>query len=215
MTPTPVYGRRCAPARAPEGKRARTAPATIPDLSREHALAAAAARSGIPAYQLELVTVRGRCLARRCGNRWGVVRLTIDLRSREADRFAHVECAACGRVWRRTHPIPVSRRGYQRALVTAILPASAHRWYARGRWHREGDDAEVLRECSIGDLDEAVRAYRARRDAIVARLARARERRAALEAEALARSRALMARIHEREAETAREEAAAAAREAA
>jgi hypothetical protein len=189
--------------------------AAIPDLERSHALAAASRRSGIPPYQLDLVTMRGRCLGRGCRNRWGVLRMTVDLRGRESDRFTHIECAACGRVWRRTHNVrPSSRRG-QRVLLTAILPATAHRWYARGRWHREGDDGLVIPEASIADLDDAVRAHRARQDSALARLQRAKDRRAALEAEALAKSRAVMARWAEREAEQAREEAAAAAREAA
>lgn len=212
--PPLAYGRRCAPTRP--ATRERRAPAATPDLDRVQARAAAAARAGIPAYQLDLVTVRGRCLARRCRNRWGVVRMTVDLRGREADRFAAVECAACGRVWRRTRLIPArARNGAQAVLLTAILPASAHRWYARGRWHREGDDGEVLRECSLGDLDEAVRAYRARQGAVLARLDRARARRQALESEALARSRDLMARIAAMRAAESADEAAATAREAA
>jgi hypothetical protein len=100
-------------------------------------------------------------------------------------------------------------------LLTAILPASAHRWYARGRWHREGDDGEVLRECDLGDLDEAVRAYRGRQSAVLMRLQRAKDRRASLEAAALADSRALMARLADIDAQRAADEAAAAAREAA
>jgi len=212
---TAVYGRRCAPP-GDAGPAARRRPASLPDLDRAQARAAAAARAGLAPYTLDLATVRGRCLARRCAGRWGVVRITVDLRGREADRFAAVECAACGRVWRRVATPPVrTRRGFQSVLLTAILPASAHRWYARGRWHREGDDGEVLRECDLGDLDEAVRAYRGRQSAVLMRLQRAKDRRASLEAAALADSRALMARLADIDAQRAADEAAAAAREAA
>lgn len=209
-----AFGRRCAPP-GKAGPAKRRPAVTLPDLDRAQARAAAAARAGLAPYTLDLATVRGRCLAKRCEGRWGVVRVTVDLRGREADRFAHIECAACGRVWRRIAVPRIAKRGFQSVLVTAILPASAHRWYARGRWHREGDDGEVLRECDLGDLDEAVRAYRARQGAVLTRLQRAKDRRAALESAALAQSRDLMARLHAIDAARAADEAAAAAREAA
>jgi len=186
----------------------------IPNPDRRGARRLAAERSGVPAYQLDLDTTRGACLADRCGSRWGVDRLTVDLRGREVDRFAHIECAVCGRVWRRTRLSPIrTRHGAQRVLVTAILPARAERWFARGRWHREGDDALVLDNASISDLDEAARAHRARMDQVLVRLARAKERRASLEAEALGKARSLIAHLHTMDELRADDERAAIARE--
>lgn len=209
-----AYGRAAPDNLTPTRKR--SAPPTVTAPDRRGARRLAGERSGIPAYQLELDTIRGKCLARRCPSRWGVYRLTVDMRGREVDRYAHVECALCGRVWRRCRLTPIrNRHSLQRVLVTAILPASAHRWYARGRWHREGDDAVVLTDASIGDLDEAARAYRARMDRVLCRLQRAKDLRASREAEALTASRALMARLHAMDAERAEAEAEAARREAA
>jgi len=188
----------------------------LPAPDRRDARRMAGQRSGIPAYQLDLATTRGRCLARRCASRWAVTRVTVDLRGREVDRFAHVECAACGRVWRRTRLVPITApNGAQAVLVTAILPASARRWYAHGAWHREGDDALVLVNASIGDLDDAARARRVRMDSVYRRLQRAKDLRASREADALTTSRALMARLHEMDALRAAEERAAHEREAA
>ena len=186
----------------------------MPAPDRRDARRMAGQRSGLPAYQLDLATTRGRCLARRCASRWAVTRITVDLRGREVDRFAHVECAACGRVWRRTRIVPITApNGGQAVLVTAILPASARRWYAHGAWHREGDDALILVNASIGDLDDAARARRTRMDSVYRRLQRAKDLRAARESEALAKSRALMAHLHAMDAERAAQEADARARE--
>jgi len=209
-----AYGRTAAAAPTVRARRGPAPPPPDPD--RSTAVRLAAARAGLPAYGLNLATVRGRCRARRCRSRWGVIRVTVDLRGREVDRFAHVECAACGRVWRRTRIVPMhDRHSRQTVLATAILPASAHRWYARGRWHREGDDAHVLREASLSDLDEAARAFRARQGRVLARLQRARDRRQELEAAAMTRYRALRERLDDITDAQARIEAAAQAREVA
>jgi hypothetical protein len=94
---------------------------------------------------------------------------------------------------------------------------SSRRWYARGRWHAEGSDAEVLADATLADVDEATRAWRERADKATRTRLRAREKRDAAEVEAVAKSRALMARLaerDEREAEERRLEREAAEREA-
>lgn len=189
----------------------------IPDPpDRRAALRIASERTGIPAYGAAWDLTRGVCRGRRCRSRWGLTRLTIDFRGAELERFAHVECAACGRVWRRTRIVPIrDRHGYQAVAVTAILPASSRRWFARGRWHAEGSDALILANASIGDLDDAARAHRALADRLAVVKARRKANHARLEALALEKSRALLARLAIRDAERDAEEAAALAREAA
>ena len=171
--------------------------------------------AGIPEYASDIRPIRGRCRKRTCGGRWGVVRVTIDFRDPALlDRTATLECAACGRTWRRVKDTRVtSPAGYQEVRLTLILPATADRWYSRGRWHREGDDATILREADIGDLDEAARAYRKREDALASRKAAARERREAEEREAHAHTMDLLARLAAMDAARAAEEAEASMRE--
>lgn len=171
--------------------------------------------AGIPEYASDIAPIRGRCRKRSCGSRWGVVRVSIDFRDpATVDRIATIECAACGRVWRRVRePRITSADGYQAVRLTLILPATADRWYSRGRWHREGDDAIVLRDADIGDLDEAARAHRKREDALAARKADARAKREAADREAHEHTMDLLARLSAMDAARAAEDAAAAARE--
>jgi hypothetical protein len=192
-------------------------------LCRRAAIRACARTSSVP-WAMDARPIRGHCLGRvkrrPCGSRWGIVRVSLDFRdSREVSRFAVVECASCGRVWRAIRPPRLHARGLQRVRLTLILPPAdpARRWYARGRWHAEGSDAEVLADATLADVDEATRAWRERADKATRTRLRAREKRDAAEVEAVAKSRALMARLaerDEREAEERRLEREAAEREA-
>lgn len=180
---------------------------------------------GAPAYACEPALYRGHCFGRvvrrfgremhqACPSRYAVVRVTVDLTSAAAQElYAQRECALCGRVWGRC-AIP-HQRDVQRARVTLILPATSHRYFARGRWHRQGADALIIAEATLADLIAALDDWRVRADRLAASRARAKAKRAAAEAEALERARALMAHIAAREAAEAEAEAAAAAREAA
>lgn len=173
--------------------------------------------AGIPTYASDIRPVRGKCRKGRCRSRWGVVRLTIDFRDpRRVDRFATLECAVCGHVWRRVSDgtAITSREGYQAVRLTLILPGSVNRWYSRGHWHREGDDAVILREADIGDLDEAARDHRKREDRLAATRQRAADRKAASDREAHERAMALLDRLHAMDAERAEAEAAARERDA-
>jgi hypothetical protein len=176
--------------------------------------------AGIPRWSSDMRPVRGRCLNRvrrkRCPSRWGVIRVSLDFTGDRVDRLATVECAQCGHTWHRATPPPIrSRDGYQTVRLTLILPASARRWFTRGRWHREGSDGIVVRDATLPDVDDAARAFDARVAARMAALDRAREKREAADREATDRARALMAAIHAREAAAAEAEAAAREREAA
>src|SRR5512146_79611 len=107
-------------------------PATVPRLALTRAaLKRRAARdSGLARWEADLRLVRGRCLARRCRSRWGVVRVSLDFRDASGvDRLATVECAACSRTWRRVHP-PALRNadGTQAVRLTLVLPGDVHRW---------------------------------------------------------------------------------------
>lgn len=194
----------------------------MPSRTRAQAARLAAAATAIPDYDLDLRLTRGRCLRRRCGSRWAVTRVTIDFRPDTIERTATLECAECGRVWRRVavpastpdRPALRTARG-QTCRVTAILPASAHRWRSRGRWHRSGDDALILTDASAGDLSDAARDHRERVSRKFATRERARERREAADLAAVEAARSLLARIHAREEAARAAEAEAAAREAA
>lgn len=173
--------------------------------ARRAAIHAACQSAALPLWAADMVTVRGKCrgrLGRRaCGSRWGVYRVSLDFTGEAVDRLATVECARCGRTWRRTKtPRLTSAAGYQSTRLTLILPRSSRRWFARGRWHKEGEDATVLRDATIGDLDEAARAHGIR----AARLDRARaRRREQADAEAIEshhRVQALLAALAERDA---------------
>ncbi len=187
------------------------------DICRRSAIRRATAGAKLPAYASDMRPVRGRCHKRRCGSRWGVARVSIDFRGDRIDRLATVECAACGRTWSRCR-VPdrlTSAAGYQAVWLTLILPAVAHRWFARNRWHSEGSDGIVLREANIGDLDEAARAHRARLDVKAATAIRARDKREASDREAVARMHATLAALDAREAAREADDRDAAAREAA
>lgn len=185
-------------------------------VKRRSAYHRATIAAGLPTYASDMRPVRGRCLRKRCGARWGVIRVSLDFRAEMVDRYATIECAACGRTWRRTRVPPItSAAGYQAVRLTLILPATMHRWYARGRWHAEGDDAIVLREATIGDLDEAARTHRAKSDKAADRRAALRAKREAADRELHERSMATLARLAAYDAENAQAEAEAAAREAA
>lgn len=187
-------------------------------LCRRSARRTAARTAGLPLWAADLRTVRGRCLRRKCGNRWAVVRVSLDFRDPErVDRVATLECAACGRTWRRVTapPLRTPDGTAQAVRLTLILPSAARRWYSRGRWHREGDDGLVLRDADLADLDEAATAHRARQDARINRRERARAARAEAEAEAITRTSDLLARLAARDAAEREAEAAAAARDAA
>ena len=161
--------------------------------------------AGVPEYQSDIRPVRGKCRKGRCRSRWGVVRVSIDFRDRETvDRIATVECALCGHVWRRVSvPRLTSSAGYQSVRLTLILPATVNRWFARGRWHAEGEDAVVLREATIGDLDEAARNHAAGADRIAARKAAAKAKREAEDVAQHERTMDLLARLAAMDAERA------------
>lgn len=177
------------------------------------ALESRARRSAaIPSYLADFRLVPGACRKRRCKSRFGIVRLSVDTRDRERiDTLATVECAACGRVWRRTRPPKLGE--YQSTALTLVLPATERRWYARGRWHREGDDAVVVRDATQADLMAATGDWRKRNAALGAAKVRAAERKAAAERETHERTMATLARLAELDAARAADEAAAAARE--
>lgn len=175
---------------------------------------AATVGAGIPEYASDIRPVRGRCLKRRCRSRWAVVRVSVDFRGVEVDQFATLECAICGHTWRACKVPPLaSREGYQAVRLTLILPGNVNRWFSRKRWHRTGDDAVILREADMGDLDEAAREHRARADRRMAAKARAAAKRAAEDTAAHERTMDLLARLHALDAERAAQEAEAEARE--
>lgn len=184
-----------------------------PPPSKRAATSAARHTAGIPRYLAELRITRGTCRGgtkrKPCPSRHGVTRVTFDYRDRtRVDSFAHVECALCGRTWRR---VKVPRLGeYQSVLLTLILPDHAKRWFARGTWHREGSDAIVRPNATWSDLMDAGAEWRERNIAYLATRSRAQERAAERDREARERMAVLLAKWADRDAE----EAAAAAREA-
>lgn len=184
-------------------------------LSRRSAIRHACRSSGIATWSQDLQTVRGRCQHGRCKGRWGIVRVSLDFTSERVDRLALLECASCGRVWRRVSVPPLrSPAGYQAVRLTLILPrSSARRWRSRGVWHRDGADQSVLRDADLGDLDEAATAHTKRADRL-ADLRAARKRKVEAETAALmARFRAVDEAAAIRRAEREADEAAALARE--
>lgn len=190
-------------------------------LCRRSAIKAATRAAGIAPWSSDMRPVRGKCLGkvkrRPCGSRWGIVRVSLDFRDPDrVDRLAIVECASCGRKWRRIKPPAIrSAAGYQSVRLDVILPASAKRWYSRGAWHREGDDAVILRDADLGDVDEAARAHGIHLSTKLAAKARDRARREDADREAIARGMAALASADARRAEADEAERQAAAREAA
>lgn len=166
----------------------------------------------LPAYLTDFRLIPGLCRRRRCKSRYGVVRVSIDYRDR--DRFevlATVECASCHRTWRRTRAPKLGE--YQHCRVTLILPAHQRRYYARKRWHVEGDDAVVIRDATWSELMAAADDWRTknvRRQAARARLA---ERKAREERETHEATMNLLERLAERDRQRELEEAAADGRE--
>jgi hypothetical protein len=144
--------------------------------------------------------VKGRCRKRGCPSRWGVTRVTADYRdARRVDYLAMVECARCGRTWRRVK-VP-EWTSYQSVRLTLILPHAQRRWYARGRWHSEGEDGITLREARYSDMTAAVEDWRRRSGLRLARLDRAKVRKQEREAQGLRDVQALIARLDARDAE--------------
>lgn len=184
-------------------------------LTREQARKRAYRGAGLRAYETELHVVRGHCRAKGCASRYGVIRETIDFREAAAiTRAAQVECVQCGRYWYATRVPAVTRHGYLSVRVTLILPGNRRTYTTvRGAVRAEGDEAVMVVDPSLGEIDDAKRAWDARNGRLTAARDRAKAKRAAAEAEALATSRALMERLHARDAEREAEEAAALARE--
>lgn len=180
--------------------------------SRQSCLTHSRRKAAIPAYLADFRLTKGRCLRKRCASRYAVTRLTIDLRSRERiDRTATLECATCGHTWRRTR---VPRIGeYQSTLLTLILPGDERRWYARGRWHREGDDAVVIRDATQLELMGAEGDWKVRNGQYLDARARVAIRKAEAERVQHEATMDLLARLAARDAERAAEEAAAIDRE--
>ena len=183
---------------------------------RRAAFRAACRLSGLPLYAADLALSRGRCLARRCGSRWAVTRVSLDFRAESVDRIATLECAICGRTWRRVRvPALRSKAGYQSVRLTLIVPAKVRRWRSRGTWHREGDDAAIIRNADLGDLDEIASAHAKRADRLADLRAARKAKREAESATVAAETREWLDRMHARDAEREAEESAAAARDAA
>lgn len=189
-------------------------------MNRRAAIKAGARSAGIPVWSSDIKPVRGKCLGRvkrgKCGSRWAIPRVSLDFRdATRIDRLAVLECARCGRVWRRIKADQSvrSREGYLTAKLTLILPASINRWYSHGAWHREGDDALVLVNATVADLDDAVEHHRKRADAREAGRARAKAKAYEADVIAIARSRAMLDQLAERDAAEAEAEREAAMRE--
>lgn len=175
--------------------------------------------AGCRHYESEIRVRRGHCRAPGCASRAGVVRVTLDTTDqRRIERFAHVECAQCGRVWYRvSNDTEATRGGYLAALVTLIVPSDERRVIYRvrkgGAAHVAGDDTVILTNVTFGQLDDAARAWRKRNAAVLARLDRARASRAAKSAAATAALSARIADWHERHEIEAAAERLAEARE--
>lgn len=168
--------------------------------------------AAIPAYLAEFRLTKGRCLARKCSSRWAVTRVSIDLRDRSrVDRVATLECAACGHVWRRVTPPRLTE--YQSTRLTLILPGDEHRWYARGRWHREGEDAVTLPDASQAELMGAMGDWRKRNEHLLAAKARLADKKRASETALLAHTTDLLTRLAQLDDDRRADEAAATERE--
>lgn len=184
--------------------------------ARRTCIRTAARSAGLPLYMADLATTRGRCRKRRCPSRWAITRVSIDFRAERVDRIATTECTLCGRTWRRVSvPALRSAAGYQAVKLTILLPSSVHRWRSRGRWHRQGEDALIVRDADLGDLDEAATTHGIRADRLADSRARRTAAAAAIESERHAATMTLLARLAERDAERAAAERAASEREVA
>lgn len=166
----------------------------------------------LPAYLADFRLIPGACRKRRCKSRYGVVRLSLDYRDRDrVDRLATVECALCGRTWRRCREPRLAE--YQSCRLTLILPHAQRRYYARKRWHVEGADAIVIRDATQSDLMAASGDWHARHDRREAARARLAERKAAAERETNAHTADLLARLAAFDAQRAADESEAADRD--
>lgn len=181
--------------------------------------------TGQPRYAVALTLTRGRCRGRpwgrgrrHCESRYAYTRVSIDTRdTSRMDMLATLECVTCGATWRRV-AVPASLTDATGALlvrVTLLVPAHVTRYMARGRWHRVGDDAATIPDADVSALIDAQADWRSRADRVAERKARLAERKAQEAREAHERTMALLTRLHERDAEAARLEAEAVAREAA
>lgn len=182
----------------------------------------AARTAGIGRYYSELRTWRGHCRAPGCQSRYGVARITLDTTAiRRMERQAQVECVQCGRVWFRVaDDTPAAKGGFQSALYTLIVPTGDKRVVYKahgGGLHVRGEDTVILTNATLGQLMDAAASWRERNGALVARLDRARARKAERDMAAVIVARealaAMDARRAERRAEIAANEAAADARE--
>lgn len=201
---------------------------TLAALERELGAATARKRSGpsrlgseakirrelkLPAYLADFRLVRGRCRRKRCKSTYGVYRLSVDYRDRDRmDTLTTVECAHCGRTWRRASQPRLGE--YQRTRITLILPKRQRRWFARKRWHVEGDDAVVITDATQSDLMAASEDWHRRHDRRADAIARVKARKAAADAADHAATMDLLARLAARDAERAEAEREAASREA-
>jgi len=188
-----------------------------PVRSRRGACHRATVAAGLPGYASDMRPVRGKCMRPRCGSRYAVVRVSIDFRDPErVDRLARTECIRCGHVWRRVRvPAITSAAGYQSVRLTLLLPATIHRWRARGAWHREGEDAVTIADADIGDLDEAARDHRARQERLIDRKVAARTKREAADVATHIATMATLARLAAMDAAREADDLAAARREVA
>lgn len=113
---------------------------------------------------------RGRCAARKCQNRYAIVRVTVDFRNpREKLWAAELVCAECDRVWGATSvPDLATYKNVQRHRLLLILPPekAARTWVSRGRIQREGDDALIIDNATYGAFMEANAEWTRRNDLV-------------------------------------------------
>lgn len=138
--------------------------------------------------------VRGRCAARKCQNRYAIVRVTVDFRNpREKLWAAELVCVSCDRVWAATKvPDLAAYKNVQRHRLLLVLPPekTVHIWISRGRVQRQGDDALIVDNATYGAFMDANREWTRRnertREAAWRREQKRKEAAAAREAEWLA-----------------------------
>jgi hypothetical protein len=96
------------------------------------------------------------------------VTITYDFRdAKEVLVSADLVCAECDRVWHRARVPDLTRhKNVQRHRLTLLLPPkeAARTWIARGKVHREGDDAQVVYDATYGQLMLANEEWRKRHD---------------------------------------------------
>lgn len=180
----------------------RAARAAVGCVSPRVARKRASRAAGLRSYETEVSVHRGHCRAPGCASRYGVDRVTLDTTSTaRVERFAHRECAQCGRVWHRVKDdTPVSRLGYQAVRITLIVPTGERRivFASHGGVHAEGETSVVLRDATFGQLTDAYSAWQKRNNAVLAARARAKARKAELDAAATREFMAQLAAMDER-----------------